>query len=189
MPSLVPFTASSHSWRQLALLAAAALGLGAYVAFGPNHTKRRKRRSVRKRRLNGGEPPGLTNFGTTCFVNAIIQALAASDEFYDWISQDQGQRAGNIKSPDFLAEQKELWLPHSGLSRNVVKQAIGLSPTHPLDRPVFAFLASICWWTSMMLWKPITNCSRLNVTEISLAGYFWRVPIVLTWVAELLGLF
>ena len=90
MSSLVPAAAAGpHGWRQLALLAAAALGLGAYVAFGPNHAKRRKQRSLRKRRLNGGEPPGLTNFGTTCFVNAVVQALAASDEFYDWVCSGQ----------------------------------------------------------------------------------------------------
>lgn len=81
------------------------------------------------------------------------------------------------------------WIPHSGLSRNVVKRALGLGPEHPLDRPIFAFLAPICWWGTMALWKPITASSRMDVTEITLAEYLWRAPIVLTFLFECLGLF
>lgn len=80
------------------------------------------------------------------------------------------------------------WIPHSGLARNVVKQALGLGPKHPLDRPIYAFLSPFSWWITIVLWKPITACSRLDVTAISLTEYLWRVPIVLPFMIEVLGL-
>ena len=81
------------------------------------------------------------------------------------------------------------WLPHSALSRNVVKHALGLGPTHPLDRPIFSFQAAITWWATIYLWRPITVASRLDVTAITLKDYIWRAPIILTFLIETLGLF
>lgn len=81
------------------------------------------------------------------------------------------------------------WLPHSALSRNVVKKALGLGPQHPLDRPIFSFIAPFSWYSTMYLWQPISAASRLDVTTITLKQYFWRAPIILTGLVETLGLF
>ena len=65
----------------------------AYVAFGPpseetaltvNSSPRRKGR--RRRRL-AGEPCGLHNAGKTCFVNAVLQAIAACPVMLLWLEE------------------------------------------------------------------------------------------------------
>lgn len=84
------------------------------------------------------------------------------------------------------------WLPHSGLSRRVVKQALGLWG-HPLDRPLFGVLAclSISIWTHF--WRPVSNCAATDFLKTPLwllaasgavigfclfliLGFFWTMP-------------
>jgi len=84
------------------------------------------------------------------------------------------------------------WLPHSLLSRRVVKQALGLY-NHQLDRPLFGTIACLCLPTFIHFWRPISNCSKLDIfavnpvvlvfsgTIISLAltlvlAFFWLMP-------------
>jgi protein-S-isoprenylcysteine O-methyltransferase Ste14 len=84
------------------------------------------------------------------------------------------------------------WLTHSGLSRRVVKQWLGLWE-HPFDRPFFGLVAcaAITIWTHF--WQPVTNCEKWNVFATPLyqaalssivvafclyliLGFFWTMP-------------
>jgi protein-S-isoprenylcysteine O-methyltransferase Ste14 len=81
------------------------------------------------------------------------------------------------------------WLPHSGLSRNRVKAWFGSSPTNPLDRPVFAFIAPISWLATLLVWQPVTDCNSMDVLSLNPWALIPRAVIILVAVAELLGLF
>jgi hypothetical protein len=81
------------------------------------------------------------------------------------------------------------WLPHSGLSRNRVKALFGSSPTNPLDRPVFAFIAPISWLATLLLWQPVSDCHSMDVLTLNPWALIPRAVIILVAVAELLGLF
>jgi len=84
------------------------------------------------------------------------------------------------------------WLPHSVLSRRVVKQFLG-TWEHPIDRPMFGVFAccGISIWTHF--WRPVTNCVKWNVFAVNpvilllsgaviafalflILGFFWRMP-------------
>lgn len=81
------------------------------------------------------------------------------------------------------------WVPHSGLARNKVKALFGSSPEHPLDRPVFAFIAPFGWLATLLLWQPVSDCSKLDVTQIDLLYFAPRLIVILVFLVELLGLF
>ncbi|XP_053610191.1 ubiquitin carboxyl-terminal hydrolase 30 homolog [Plodia interpunctella] len=57
----------------------AAVVVGAFVLWGPGGAPR-----VRKRR---GQIAGLQNLGRTCFLNTLLQALAASPTFIEWLKK------------------------------------------------------------------------------------------------------
>ena len=105
------------------------------------------------------------------------------------VDSDSSSIDYNAARYDVLVFLLVWWLPHSGLARNTVKRAIGLGPTHPLDRPIFSFIAPLTWLATIVLWKPITSCSRLDVMSVTLKDYFWRLPVVLFFLVEVLGLF
>jgi protein-S-isoprenylcysteine O-methyltransferase Ste14 len=81
------------------------------------------------------------------------------------------------------------WLPHSGLARRVVKQAIGTWQS-VYDRPLFAFIAPLSWLATLILWTPIDTCA--TPTPV-LALPAWRLAIhgsvFAVWSVVLLGLF
>ncbi|XP_024130587.1 ubiquitin carboxyl-terminal hydrolase 30 isoform X1 [Oryzias melastigma] len=60
---------------------AAAVAAGAYVLWGPI-TERKKRKK--------GMAPGLLNLGNTCFLNALLQGLAACPSFIRWLEKFSG---------------------------------------------------------------------------------------------------
>jgi len=57
------------------------------------------------------------------------------------------------------------WGTHSTLARESVKKALGLW-NHPLDRPIFAFIASNAWFTTVHFWKPIDTCNRFDIFKL-----------------------
>jgi len=69
------------------------------------------------------------------------------------------------------------WVPHSALSRRVVKQALGLY-NHPLDRPLFGTFAclGIATWTH--LWQPVSDCQKWDPFSTSLLRWAISAPIM-----------
>lgn len=57
----------------------AAVVVGAFVLWGPGGAPK-----VRKRR---GQIAGLQNLGRTCFLNTLLQSLAACPTFIDWLKR------------------------------------------------------------------------------------------------------
>lgn len=58
-----------------------ALGVGAFVLWGP--TPRPKRR---------GQISGITNLGFTCFLNSLLQAIAACPFFIQWLNEQSTKK-------------------------------------------------------------------------------------------------
>ena len=64
------------------------------------------------------------------------------------------------------------WGTHSGLARTATKKFLGLVE-HPIERPLFATVATITWFLQVYTWQPITDCSRWDV--ISTPTIFWAI--------------
>ena len=63
------------------------------------------------------------------------------------------------------------------MARRVYKQALGLWH-HPLERPLFAIAASITWWQQIYFWRPITDCSRLDIFAVPTAAWAITIPVL-----------
>ncbi|XP_077570954.1 ubiquitin carboxyl-terminal hydrolase 30-like isoform X1 [Stigmatopora nigra] len=57
---------------------AAAIAAGVYVLWGPITTRKKRKR---------GTVPGLLNLGKTCFLNSLLQGLAACPSFIQWLER------------------------------------------------------------------------------------------------------
>lgn len=68
----------------------AALGMAAFVFWGPPGSSR-----LRQRR---GQIAGLHNFGKTCFLNALLQSLAACPQFLSWLQMNNASERKSLIS-------------------------------------------------------------------------------------------
>jgi len=64
------------------------------------------------------------------------------------------------------------WGSHSLFARKIVKQALGLWD-HPIERPLFAAIATVVWGANLYFWRPITDCSRWNPLDTSLGTWLF----------------
>jgi len=84
------------------------------------------------------------------------------------------------------------WATHSGMARNVYKQALGIWE-HPIERPLFATIATIMWGVNVHFWRPITDCVRWDPLQVApgvwavsgliialafalIVGFLWVLP-------------
>jgi len=67
------------------------------------------------------------------------------------------------------------WGSHSIMARKAYKVAVGLWQ-HPLERPMFAFIAPLTWGATLVLWKPVSDCESFDVFAVPL--WRWGVSLV-----------
>jgi len=84
------------------------------------------------------------------------------------------------------------WGSHSGFARDAYKKAVGLYES-PVERPLFAALATVIWGINVHYWKPITDCERwyplevpvttwifsgvtIAIASVLLVGFLWVLP-------------
>jgi len=58
------------------------------------------------------------------------------------------------------------------MARKSFKVLLGLWES-PIERPIFALCATVLWFLTLLLWRPISNCRRFSVFEVSPA--VWAV--------------
>ncbi len=75
-----------QNWLSFLVLGGAALAASLYVTFGPEERESARARRARRLRRRG-HPPGLPNRGNSCFVNAVLQALASVPAFREWLEE------------------------------------------------------------------------------------------------------
>jgi protein-S-isoprenylcysteine O-methyltransferase Ste14 len=75
------------------------------------------------------------------------------------------------------------WASHSILARKAYKVAVGLWES-PLERPLFAVIATIMWGLNVVLWRPITDCVRWNPLTVPL--HIWAISGTIILLATLL---
>lgn len=80
-----------------------ALGVGAFVLWGP--TPRPKRR---------GQISGITNLGYTCFLNSLLQSIAACPFFITWLKE----QSSNKKTTSFTKNLISILEQINGYSDN-----------------------------------------------------------------------
>lgn len=54
------------------------------------------------------------------------------------------------------------WISHSVPARKAYKVALNLLG-HPIERPLFAIIATIVWGINVLFWKPISDCDRFEL--------------------------
>ena len=70
------------------------------------------------------------------------------------------------------------WGTHSGLARTKVKKALGIDE-HPIERPLFAAIATVVWFINVYTWQPISNCSKFDVLRVPSLQWLVSGPILL----------
>lgn len=68
----------------------AAAVVGAFVFWGPST-------SSGSSNHRGGRLAGLVNLGKTCFLNAVLHALAACPQFVAWLQMDSSARETSLR--------------------------------------------------------------------------------------------
>jgi len=79
------------------------------------------------------------------------------------------------------------WTSHSGLARSKVKKALGIDE-HPIERPLFAAVATIVWFLNIHNWIPISNCYKFDILKVSSLHWLGIGPILLFATVLIVGL-
>jgi hypothetical protein len=79
------------------------------------------------------------------------------------------------------------WTSHSGLARSKVKKALGIDE-HPIERPLFAAVATIVWFLNIHNWIPISNCYKFDILKVSSLHWLAIGPILFFATVLIVGL-
>ncbi len=77
------------------------------------------------------------------------------------------------------------WGSHSLMARKKFKVALGLWE-HPIERPLFAFVAAHALLLNVHHWRPISDCARFDVFQTP--GYVWAISGTIYVLALVLAL-
>jgi len=78
------------------------------------------------------------------------------------------------------------WGTHSVLARDVYKKALGIFE-HPIERPLFAAIATIAWGINVVFWKPISDCERWYPLETPILTWIFSGTIIALATALIVG--